>query len=102
VLIEHRPKGYQADWTGPSLAEQAAGRLVPAETAEPVFYALGDEGSWAVQTEADDGILPQWSVLERCQRHIEQSGPFWPAALPPPHCRLFRGPIAVLASQAQD
>ena len=32
---------------------------------EAVFFALADDGAWAVQTDADGAFLPQWAVLNR-------------------------------------
>ena len=75
VWVERRPAYWRADRPGQTVSFQAAIGMVSALDGRArtwaVFYALAEDGSWAVQTAADTGFLPQWAVLNRCRAMLE-------------------------------
>jgi hypothetical protein len=102
VMFEHRPRKYRDDSAVQTVSQEAALGIALAIKGKPqsqaIYYALGDQGSWAVQTAADGAVLPQWAVLNRCRVLLDHSDTYWPPSLPNPQCRLFRGIVGVVLS----
>ena len=96
VMVEYQPEGYRPDPAVQTVNDAAAAGMVAASAVmggAAVYYSLAEDGSWAVQMPEDGEIMPQWAVLNRCRDALEASARPWPAGLPAPQCRLFRGPI---------
>ena len=106
VMFEARPRFYKAGIPGQTVSQDAALGILRAMRGQPPefapFYALAEDGSWAVQTAADGRFLPQWAVLNRCRANLELRRENWPRGLPWPQCRIFRGTVSFVLPQGDE
>lgn len=93
VIVELYPPGYARPVAGRhSVSAKVAAELEQAARpqAQPIFFALAANGSWAVQRVDETGPLARLHVLNRCRAYSRETQS-------KEACTLFHGPIQFTA-----
>jgi hypothetical protein len=93
IYAEKRPEGYSTSISGMTISKKNIGNnlinFLPIKG--DVLYALGSDGSWAVQASTDGYYFPAYYLKRRCEDYQAKNSR--PVYLPRTQCKVFRGPV---------
>lgn len=93
IYAERHPKNYDPSIAGNTISQRSIGKNMKKHLPikGTVLYALGNDGSWAVESSLDGYYFPEYFLKRRCKGYQAKSSR--PKYLPRTFCQVFKGPV---------